>query len=384
MKLQLWCLMLVALLLNACSDGADNGADATNPYAGYVSALYEGPENWLCRPGIEGEASACQGDLSATLVFADGSTQLEVSPVATSPAVDCFYVYPTVSTDASNNADLVIGPEEKLTTFTQFARYRSVCRTFAPVYRQATVAAIVSGNFSSQVVQDTAYGDVADAFRHYVANSEGRGFILVGHSQGARHLLRLLRVEIEGDNYLSSRMIAAHLIGSVIELPVDAETGADLLETPPCTFDNSIHCFVNYSSYRDIAPPEYGSAVFGLTGSADTRAACTNPVELGGGRLHLDAYFATSQMPPYADSAADAGIETPFVKLPGLFQGECIERDGKGYLSISVDADPADPRRDDVGADFLPGWGLHGIDIPLAHGDLVKLASAQAETWLQR
>ena len=50
------------------------------------------------------------------------------------------------------------------------------------------------------------------------------------------------------------------------------------------------------------------------------------------------------------------------LKVPGLLQGECIEQDGKGYLAISLDADPSDPRVDDVGNDGLPGWGLHRID----------------------
>jgi hypothetical protein len=70
--------------------------------------------------------------------------------------------------------------------------------------------------------------------------------------------------------------------------------------------------------------------------------------------------------------------------MPGLIQGECIEQDGKGYLSITVAADPSDPRRDDAGNDFLPGWGLHGIDVSLAQGDLVRLAQKQADTGLKK
>ena len=72
------------------------------------------------------------------------------------------------------------------------------------------------------------------------------------------------------------------------------------------------------------------------------------------------------------------------MKVPGLVQGECIEEDGKGYLQITQDADPDDPRVDDIGNDFLPGWGLHMIDIPLAQGDLVRLAARQADSWLQQ
>jgi hypothetical protein len=66
-----------------------------------------------------------------------------------------------------------------------------------------------------------------------------------------------------------------------------------------------------------------------------------------------------------------------------LFEGTCIEEDGNGYLAITVNGDPDDPRVDDV-ADFLPGWGLHLLDAGLAQGDLVRLAQKQADAWLKK
>ena len=51
-------------------------------------------------------------------------------------------------------------------------------------------------------------------------------------------------------------------------------------------------------------------------------------------------------------------------------------------LSIRVNGDPGDPRVDDIPGDFLPGWGLHLVDVALAQGDLVRLAGRQAEQWL--
>jgi hypothetical protein len=378
-------ILLACLSLAAC-DGNNNNNDSkeVNPYEGYTSALYDSPENWLCRPDVEGEDNVCERDLDATLVFADGSTQLEQAPSYDEREVDCFYVYPTVSLDQTDNSDLVPGREIS-TTLSQAARYRSVCNLYAPMYRQLTVRALTSGKFGDSELQGIAYGDVVDAFRHFIANRGERGYILIGHSQGTSHLIRLIQEEIEADPYLSQRMIAAHLIGIPVALPNDAEVGATFESTPPCTFDEEINCFVNYSAFRDTDPPVPGQALFGVTDSPDTRAACTHPVDLGAGRLELDAYFLTgAQLNPYVDPAANAAITTPFVKVPGLLEGECIEEEGKAYLQIVHNADPTDARVDDVGGDLAPGWGLHLIDVALAHGDLVRLAARQADAWLEQ
>lgn len=381
MRLSIIATTLLLLLINGCSNSdSDGDTSIENPYTGYSSELYEAQENWLCRPDIEGEANVCNGDLNATLVFADGSTQLESPVIAdTAPAIDCFYVYPTVSYDPGGNSDLV-ADKEIAATYTQAARYRSVCKLFAPLYRQITIPSLFEGN---EAYSELAYADVLDAFKHFIAQGEGRGYILLGHSQGTMHLIRLIQQEIELQPWLAQRMISAHLLGLTIELPNDADTGATFQSTPPCTFERNTHCFVNYASFREDVPPEPETAIFGLARSADTRAACTHPNQLGGGKLNLDAYFNTSQFQAYTDPASNESITTAFVKVPGLIQGECVEQDARGYLAISVDADPSDPRTDDTGGDLAPGWGLHLIDVSLAQGDLISLAGIQLEAWLE-
>lgn len=384
-------LIILAMLLTACSDSSDNrktngdNTEDLNPYSGYISEQYDGPANWLCRPDLGGDSNACAGDLSSTIVFADGSTQLEENVAVQGQPVDCFYVYPTISGDTSDNSDLIPGSEEIDATFTQVSRYRGVCEIFAPVYRQITLGAFLSGKYFDSDLSDVAYNDVLDAFKHFVTNGDGRGFMLVGYSQGSTHLVRLIQEEIETDPYLAKRMISAHLIGWTVALPNDAEVGATFVSTPPCTFDDAIGCFVSYSSFREETPPIEEAFLgfhFGVTESEDTRAACTNPVDLGGGRLNLDSYFPLTQLEPYEDPELNESINTRFVKVPGLIQGECIEQNGKGYLAITQDSDPSDPRVDDISNDLLPGWGLHNIDVPLGQGDLVMLAKRQAEEWL--
>jgi hypothetical protein len=156
--------LICAVMLGGC-DGDNNGnkdSNDTNPFEGYTSEQYNGQENWLCRPDIENEFNVCQRDLSTTLVFADCTRQLEASPASENSPIDCFYLYPTVSNDDGDNSDLVADAEIG-TTYAQAARYRSVCKMFAPLYRQTTISAIFSGRKDDPEVSGIAYGDVLDA-----------------------------------------------------------------------------------------------------------------------------------------------------------------------------------------------------------------------------
>lgn len=381
-------LLLLGLLVISCDGDIDSkNADEVNPYAGYESMQYDGPENWLCRPDIQGEDNACEGDTSSTIVFTDGTTQFEGSiPVEDQP-VNCFYLYGTASLDNSENSDLIPGDGEKRSAFTRMARYRTVCNAFAPVYRSVTLITLFTGNYDGSGFRDKAYIDVVDAFKSFIANGDDRGFFLVSHSQGSDHLIRLIQEEIETNTYLANHMISAHLIGWPIELPLDGEVGATFASTPACTFKNEINCFVNYSSFKVSNPPTGSSDFlpvdFGATSNQHTRAACTNPVDLGGGLLTLDTYLPLEKFGPYSNPELNESIATPFVKVPDLFLGECIEQDGLGYLAITVNSDPADPRADDVDGSF-PGWGLHRVDFELPHGDLARLAAKQSDKWLSQ
>jgi hypothetical protein len=49
-----------------------------------------------------------------------------------------------------------------------------------------------------------------------------------------------------------------------------------------------------------------------------------------------------------------------------------------------VNADPADPRIDNIGGDITPDWGLHLVDANVAMGDLVKIARRQARAYRAR
>lgn len=376
---------LLPLILAACSDDSDSpppvAPEPVNPYLGYSSATYDAPDNWLCRPDISEEGNVCLGDLTATVVFADGSTQLEFFNENPSPEADCFYIYPTISRDPEINSDFNPGLEQ-VVAYLQAARYRGVCQIYAPVHRQITSGSRETGEVRDENL-DIAYGDVVDAFQQFIANHEGRPFFLLTHSQGTGYGIRLIQEEIETNAYLSERMVAAHLIGLNVARPLDAELGASFENTPPCTPEQETGCYVNYSTFYADSPPDE-SATFGYTDDPDTRPSCTQPVDLGVGPRTLSPYFTIVDFLPYEDPAQNANITTQFFTLPDRVVGECIDQDGLAYLAISVNDSPDDALIDNVGPEDFPGWGIHNSDIPMAQGDLVRLAERQLDEWLQQ
>src|SRR5829696_4668445 len=81
---------------------------------------YADPKNWLCRPGRE---DACAIDNSATVIAADGKLTSETWQADPSAPIDCFYVYPTVSTDPGPNSEMAADPAETNVIRQQFARF---------------------------------------------------------------------------------------------------------------------------------------------------------------------------------------------------------------------------------------------------------------------
>src|SRR5208282_1923032 len=89
---------------------------------------YGNGDSWLCRPARQ---DACAVDLSTTVISASGKLTREDWSANHNAPIDCFYVYPTVSSEPSGNSDMLLGPEEKGVVRAQFARFASVCRAYA-------------------------------------------------------------------------------------------------------------------------------------------------------------------------------------------------------------------------------------------------------------
>ena len=83
---------------------------------------YSDPKSWLCRP--DGH-DACEVDLATTIIGADGKLSRETWKADPNAPIDCFYVYPTVSTDPTPNSDMKADPAELNVIRHQFARFAS-------------------------------------------------------------------------------------------------------------------------------------------------------------------------------------------------------------------------------------------------------------------
>jgi len=121
-------------------------------------------------------------------------------PATTEAPADVFFVHGTMigTSNTEGNADYRDRFERnfKLRDYIlwQAAAFNVRCQIYAPTYRFSTFANI--GNFKERFA--LAYDDVKAAFFAFRKFNEERPFILAGHSQGAIHILRLLK-EVDMD-----------------------------------------------------------------------------------------------------------------------------------------------------------------------------------------
>ncbi|MGE3303532.1 MAG: DUF3089 domain-containing protein, partial [Hyphomonadaceae bacterium] len=204
---------------------------------------YTKPENWVCRPGQE---ESCAQPLDATIVAANGDLSIEKFTPDPAAPVDCFYVYPTVSLDPWGNSDMIPGREEKRVSYFQAGRFATHCRLFVPLYRQTTLTALRAFMTGAPMPTDEAlaYGDVRDAWHDYLQRDNGgRGIVLIGHSQGAMLLARLIREEIDGKP-LQKRLVSALLLGTSIAVPPGKTKGGAFQSIPLCRKPGQFGCVI--------------------------------------------------------------------------------------------------------------------------------------------
>jgi hypothetical protein len=358
---------------------------------------YSKAENWLCRPDKPNDA--CAVDLTTTVVAPTGALTRETFTANPKAPIDCFYVYPTVSSDATPTSDMSIDPAEQNVIRQQFARFGSQCRTFAPMYRQVTLTGLrtaMAGGGRLALDQGPGYSDVLDAWNHYLKHdNNGRGVVLVGHSQGAMVLTRLIAEEIDSKP-IQSQLVSAILMGTNVAVPKGKDVGGAFKSIPVCRSAGQTGCLISFVTFRSTIPPP-ANTLFGRVAGEGMEAACTNPAALKGGSGQLRAYL-TGQGSLIASSAGQkhqwvkdgAAVETPFVSVPGLLSAECASNEHANFLKITVNADPNDPRADDIPGDLgmvgkpQANWGLHLVDVNLTIGNLLEIVGQQSKAYLSK
>jgi hypothetical protein len=385
----------IALAAGFCSTGMSWAQSAASQVATAPVVTpndYSDGKSWLCRPG---RSDACDVDLTTTIVAADGKLTREMWAADPNAPIDCLYVYPTVSTEPTPNSDMNADPAELNVVRQQFARFGSKCRLYAPLYRQVTMAGLrrMMAGGAVTLNRGVGYDDVRDAWNSYLEHdNKGRGFVLIGHSQGSYVLAELIRREIDGKP-VQSQLVSALLLGTTFAVPRAKDVGGAFQHIPLCRTASQNGCVLTYASFRSTAPPP-ANTFFGKVADQSMVAACTNPAALGGGSGELHAYLSTdghtitSTSPPKAWVVPEQRIDTPWVSVPGLLTARCSSNEYAAFLEVTVHGDPSGPRTNEITGDImengqvLANWGLHLIDVNLAMGNLVDIVGQQAKTYV--
>jgi hypothetical protein len=338
---------------------------------------------WLCKPGQHPDP--CTPGLSTT-VYSPKLQPLRVThPKAVrNPKIDCFYVYPTISNQKTVLSNLHVDPEERSIALYQVARYSQYCRVFAPMYRQVTLSALLAGTKETPAQLRRPVADVRNAFRTYLKKyNHGRGFVLIGHSQGSFVLKQLIAKDIDKKPAVRQQLVSSILLGGNVLVKRGKRIGGDFKHVPGCRSETQLNCVIAFSTFDQPPPP---NSLFGRTRVKGDQVLCTNPAALRGGSAKVDPIFPSA---PFAPGLIASGIaalnltqprpSTVWSTEPGAYRAACRSGGGASVLEISPlgGAQVPSPSPD-------PTWGLHLLDANVELGNLLRVVSDEAAAYAKR
>jgi hypothetical protein len=343
---------------------------------------------WLCKPGLQD--NPCGPSLATTKLSNDGQSVLDryTPPKLRHPAIDCFYVYPTVSDDQTDNSDLSIDPEERSIALYQAARYSQRCRVFAPMYRQITLRRLLQGRDTiTPKMQRIAYQSALAGWKDYLENfNHGRPFVLIGHSQGSFILRQLIANQIDSNANLRHRLVSAILLGGNVLVKKHRATGGDFEHISACRSNTQLHCVIAFSTFNEPVPQD---AVFGrvtgpLGGPPDPtlKVLCAYP-----GDSHLKTIIPTQPFAPNTTIGAATRLvgfaqpnaTTAWAEFDHAYRGGCSSAGGANVLQIADN-----PNAPHLRAIPDATWGLHLTDANIALGNLVHIVKREREAYFQK
>lgn len=378
------CLGVCATAAIACGSHRDGGrAPSTAPSA----------TQWLCRP--DRPSDPCRdADLTATELRADGSRALVTQTRSVAPRVDCFYVYPTVDLELvpGNHRDLSDDRKMRQVTLAQAARFTETCALWVPLYHQVTIGTYLQSKDLLERGLAIGFADVERAFAEYLAataktsGGSARKVVLVGHSQGAEMVVRLLRRFFDDDPSMRARLLLAMPIGGDVDVAAGTTRGGVLRNIAVCTRPNETGCIVAYRTYlagERVDPDRWAPPAGRETACVDPAGldALDHPKDLGSsdGERHRfsRAYFAVwPEVRRYMRGVE--GVTTPFVLVKDFYAGRCVRAPG-GYAYLEAAASPREGDRRVSPVDLadrrirIGKLGLHVLDMQLVQGDLIDM-----------
>lgn len=298
------------------------------------------------------------------LPLPDGAAPAPPRPAARQAAI--FFVHPTSFIDRSAwNApddDAKAATDAQGYIAAQANVFAGLGPLWAPRYRQATFGAFLTDRPEAGRAIDAAYRDVAAAFDAFLAANPEGPIILAGHSQGSRHLMRLLAEKVAGKPVVR-RIVAAYLVGWPLSMTADLPA----LGLPVCVAPAQAGCVLSWQSFAPPADPAAIRRAYdagkGLTGRPrrDTPMLCTSPV---GGVMPASGYPGIARR--------DEMTGRQILVRPGV-GARC---DAEGFLML--DAAP------DLGPFVLPGNNYHIYDYALFWETIRADATRRLDAFLTR
>ncbi len=364
--------------------------------AGWAAPASAQSTVWLCKPGVTPDP--CTPGLSTTVYNAPltHATGVEHPKAQRNPSIDCFYVYPTVSDEKSGNSDLQIQDTERSIALYQVARYSQYCKVYAPMYRQVTLAGAglpgTSGS-SSKANPTLGVSDVEQALRTYLTRyNHGRGFVLIGHSQGSGVLESVIAKMVDPKPAVRKLMLSAILMGGNVLVKGNSGIGGDFKHIPACRSATQLGCVIAFSTFDQPAPSDslfgrVGTLAVGPTPAKGDEVLCTNPANLAGGSGILDPIQPSAPFAPGSTIALGLDVlkwnvpspSTVFWTSPGAYTARCENSNGAHVLMVTARNGAQTPT-----AAPTPEWGLHLLDANLSQGNLLGIVKSETRAFAQR
>jgi hypothetical protein len=340
---------------------------------------YEDPSMWFSRPGL-GVSDPARWQPAFATQPVDGpspspSPSASVAPGATPgtgdepvPPFAVFFVHPTSYLDRAQwNAPLDdVQSQDRARLFLRglASPFNQATEIWAPRYRQAAFGAFLTDEPQADQAIDAAYRDVHQAFSYFVESiGTDTPIVLAGHSQGAAHILRLLREDIAGTP-LEQRIAMVYPIGWPLSITHDLPA----LPLPACATPGQAGCIAGWSSFGEPADPGIfmtryrASPGFDGQPRQDDPILCINPLT---GTMNGTAEASTN-----LGTLKPSGDFSTGELIPGMVPARCDER---GLLLIGDGPD--------IGPGVLPGNNYHVYDIPLFWRNLQLDVGRRMRSW---
>ncbi|MGB0120228.1 MAG: DUF3089 domain-containing protein [Solirubrobacterales bacterium] len=361
-------------------------------FAGFGAATFVSPAAaedtvWLCKPGQVDDL--CAGSIAGNNIAPPGQAETPLGYTRPDEApIDCFYLYPTQSEQATPNSNLDKDPPIRRVGVQQARMFSSICDVYAPMYRQVTFSGN-QGAYNPDV--ETAYQSALSGFRDYLNNyNDGRGFILIGHSQGSAHTARLIKDEIDGNPELRDRFIGGYAPGANIYVPKNELVGGMYQNVPACSQAGEIGCLVAFSTFKgypgDVAAYSRVDSGYWIhneprVSQDEYEVACVNPAQLDGSNGSLKPLINLE----YAFGVPDEETsDAPWIGQPDFYAAECQRQNGAHWLNLTTVDTPGDTRTDLAKLIVGSSNNYHVPEVNLTEGNLLTVARNQTDTYVTR